>query len=129
MFERFRLSNLSRNYRQRGGSTELARDKKQQRQQCVTVLFLDDITHTFRIEKRAKGSELLDQVFHYLELSERDYFGLLFPQKPGDVVRWVDAQKQFKKQCSSVCLDNDAVPLLEFRVKVNTTLVEVLEVY
>ncbi|BFF98412.1 tyrosine-protein phosphatase non-receptor type 4 [Drosophila madeirensis] len=119
MFERFRLSNLSRNFRLRGGSSELARDKKnqQQRQQCVTVLFLDDITHTFRLEKRAKGSELLDQVFQYLELSERDYFGLLFPQKPGDVVRWVDAQKQFKKQCSSVTLDNDAVPLLEFRVK------------
>ncbi|SPP84815.1 tyrosine-protein phosphatase non-receptor type 4 [Drosophila guanche] len=119
MFERFRLSNLSRNFRLRGGSSELARDKKnqQQRQQCVTVLFLDDITHTFRLEKRAKGSELLEQVFQYLELSERDYFGLLFPQKPGDVVRWVDAQKQFKKQCSSVTLDNDAVPLLEFRVK------------
>lgn len=50
MFERFRLGNLSRNYRLRGASTELARDKKQQRQQCVTVLFLDDITHTFRIE-------------------------------------------------------------------------------
>ncbi|EDW76939.1 uncharacterized protein Dwil_GK13061 [Drosophila willistoni] len=119
MFERFRLSNLSRNYRLRGASTDLARDKKnqQRQQQCVTVLFLDDITHTFRLEKRAKGSELLDQVFQYLELSERDYFGLLFPQKPGDVVRWVDAQKQFKKQCSSVSLDNDAVPLLEFRVK------------
>ncbi|XP_016955013.1 tyrosine-protein phosphatase non-receptor type 4 [Drosophila biarmipes] len=118
MFERFRLSNLTRTFRLRGGGPELARDKKNpQRQQCVTVLFLDDITHTFRIEKRAKGSELLDQVFQYLELSERDYFGLLFPQKPGDVVRWVDAQKQFKKQCSSVSLDNDAVPLLEFRVK------------
>lgn len=50
MFERFRLSNLSKSYRQRGASSELARDKKQQRQQCVTVLFLDDITHTFRIE-------------------------------------------------------------------------------
>ncbi|KAH8345782.1 hypothetical protein KR067_004321 [Drosophila pandora] len=118
MFERFRLSNLSRYIRLRAGGPELARDKKNtQRQQCVTVLFLDDITHTFRIERRAKGSELLEQVFQYLELSERDYFGLLFPQKPGDVVRWVDAQKQFKKQCSSVPLDNDSVPLLEFRVK------------
>lgn len=37
-------------------------------------------------QRRAKGSELLEQVFQYLELSERDYFGLLFPQKPGDVV-------------------------------------------
>ncbi|XP_037939392.1 tyrosine-protein phosphatase non-receptor type 4 isoform X2 [Teleopsis dalmanni] len=114
MLERFRLSNLSSRFRFRG--TELARDKKQ-RQQCVTVLFLDDTTHTFRIEKRAKGSEILNQVFQFLELSEKDYFGLLFPQKPGDVVRWVDPHKQFKKQCGSVALDNDAVPLLEFRVK------------
>ncbi|KAI9587791.1 tyrosine-protein phosphatase non-receptor type 4 isoform X1 [Glossina fuscipes] len=113
MLERFRLSNLS-HYRFR--STELARDKKQ-RQQCVTVLFLDDTTHTFRIEKRAKGVDLLEQVYQFLELSERDYFGLLFPSKPGDVVRWVDAQKLFKKQCNNIALDNDSVPLLEFRVK------------
>lgn len=51
MFERFRLNNLTRTFRLRGGGPELARDKKTpQRQQCVTVLFLDDITHTFRIE-------------------------------------------------------------------------------
>ncbi|XP_075164725.1 protein tyrosine phosphatase Meg isoform X1 [Haematobia irritans] len=114
MLERFRLSNLSRQYRLR--SAELARDKKQ-KQQCVTVLFLDDTTHTFRIEKRSKGGDLLEEVYQFLELSERDYFGLLFPSKPGDVVRWVDAQKLFKKQCNSVALDNEAVPLLEFRVK------------
>lgn len=114
MLERFRLGGLSGTYRIR--SAELARDKKQ-RQQCVTVLFLDDSTHTFRIDKRAKGSELLDQVFQFLELSEKDYFGLLFPQKPGDVVRWVDAHKQFKKQWNSSSLDPDSVPILEFRVK------------
>ncbi|XP_037818072.1 tyrosine-protein phosphatase non-receptor type 4 isoform X1 [Lucilia sericata] len=114
MLERFRLCNLSRHCRLR--STELARDKKQ-RQQCVTILFLDDTTQTFRIEKRAKGGDLLEQVYQFLELSERDYFGLLFPTKPGDVVRWVDAQKPFKKQCNSIAWDNDTVPLLEFRVK------------
>ncbi|XP_059217198.1 tyrosine-protein phosphatase non-receptor type 3 isoform X3 [Stomoxys calcitrans] len=54
MLERFRLSNLSRHYRLR--STELAREKKQ-KQQCVTVLFLDDTTHTFRIED-SNGKEL-----------------------------------------------------------------------
>lgn len=60
MFERFRLSNLSKSYRQRGASSDLARDKKQQRQQCVTVLFLDDITHTFRIDvsKRLEHAHL-----------------------------------------------------------------------
>ncbi|XP_004519043.1 tyrosine-protein phosphatase non-receptor type 4 [Ceratitis capitata] len=115
MLERFRLGNLSGNCRLQ--REELARDKKQQRQQCVTVLLLDDTAHTFRIEKRAKGSELLNQVFQFLELSERDYFGLLFPQKPGDVVRWVDAHKQFKKQCTNLALDNDAIQTLEFRVK------------
>lgn len=58
MLERFRLSNLSRHYRLR--STELARDKKQ-RQQCVTVLFLDDATHTFRIEVSFPISSLLSK--------------------------------------------------------------------
>jgi len=59
MFERFRLSNLTRTFRLRGGGPELARDKKNpQRQQCVTVLFLDDITHTFRIEVRPHLADL-----------------------------------------------------------------------
>lgn len=39
-----------------------------------------------KLQKRAKGSELLDQVFHHVELSEKDYFGLQFVQQPGDVV-------------------------------------------
>lgn len=115
MFDRIRLVRLSGNYSIR--TPDLARDKKQ-RTQCVTVLFLDDSTHTFRIEKRAKGSDILDEVFHNLELTERDYFGLLFPQKPGDVVRWVNPNKSFKKQwnhCSSG--DPDSIPFLEFRVK------------
>lgn len=53
MLERFRWSNLSATYRLR--SAELARDKKQ-RQQCVTVLFLDDTTHTFRIEVSSQSA-------------------------------------------------------------------------
>lgn len=113
MLERLRLGGLSGTYRSR--SAELARDKKP-RTISVTVLFLDDSTYTFHIEKRAKGAELLDQVFQYLELTERDYFGLLFPQKPGDVVRWVDSNKSFKKQWSNF-READTVPLLEFKVK------------
>lgn len=56
MLERFRLSNLGANCRLR--SEELARDKKQQRQQCVTVLLLDDTTHTFRIEVSGISSQI-----------------------------------------------------------------------
>lgn len=40
----------------------------------------------FSLQKKAKGSDLLDQVFQHVELSEKDYFGLQFVQQPGDVV-------------------------------------------
>lgn len=113
MLDRLRLGGLSGTYRIR--SAELARDKKQ-RTISITVLFLDDSTNTFQIKKRSKGTELLDQVFQYLELTEKDYFGLLFQQKPVDVVRWVDPNKSFQKQWSNI-REPDTVPLLEFRVK------------
>lgn len=60
-------------------STELARDRKIRTLPC-TVLFLNDTQHTFHLDKRAKGGDLLEEVFSYLELSERDYFGLQFTQ-------------------------------------------------
>lgn len=44
----------------------------------VTVKFLDDTERTFDVEKRAKGSALLDQVYQHLELVEKDYFGLQY---------------------------------------------------
>lgn len=78
MLERVRIGGFSGTYKVR--SAELARDKKAQTK-AVTVLFLDESTHTFQLEKKAKGSDLLDLVFHHLELSERDYFGLQFSPK------------------------------------------------
>lgn len=83
MLERVRLGGFSGTYRIR--SAELARDRKL-RTINVSVLFLDDSTHTFHIEKRSKGSELLDLVFQHLELSERDYFGLQFKKSAADVI-------------------------------------------
>lgn len=38
------------------------------------------------LQKRAKGGDLLNQVFEHLELYEKDYFGLQYIQQPGDVV-------------------------------------------
>ncbi|XP_035910258.1 tyrosine-protein phosphatase non-receptor type 4 [Anopheles stephensi] len=76
MLERVRFGGFSGTYKVRGA--ELARDRKTQTKP-VTVLFLDESTHTFHLDKRAKGAELLDQVFQHVELSERDYFGLQFP--------------------------------------------------
>lgn len=85
MLERVRIGGFSGTYKVR--SAELARDKKAASSpaasttKAVTVLFLDDTTHTFQLEKKAKGHELLEQVFRHLELSERDYFGLQFQPK------------------------------------------------
>ncbi|XP_057666991.1 tyrosine-protein phosphatase non-receptor type 4 isoform X1 [Diorhabda carinulata] len=71
----------------------------------ITVKFLDDTEHVFHIEKRAKGSTLLEQVYHHLELVEKDYFGLQFsdngnlPGKRSSAwMRWLDLSKSIKKQ-------------------------------
>lgn len=37
------------------------------------------------LQKKAKGSELLDKVFQHLELTESDYFGLKFCQNESEV--------------------------------------------
>ncbi|XP_055609256.1 tyrosine-protein phosphatase non-receptor type 4 [Uranotaenia lowii] len=143
MLERVRIGGFSGTYKVR--SAELARDRKTQTK-SVTVLFLDDSTQTFQLEKKAKGSELLDLVFQHLELSERDYFGLQFQPKcannaaivlNGDSQggdggtlgrsvlvnggRWLDPNKPFRKQWNAVRLSGEASPLLIFRVKFYVT--------
>lgn len=82
MFERFG-SGLSGTYRIT--DAELAKDKKV-RCVSISVQLLDDTSKVFQIEKKAKGNQLLDLVFNFLELSERDYFGLQFCYSPDVVV-------------------------------------------
>lgn len=79
------------------------------RQKTLTFFFFD-----FFFQKRAKGSELLDNVFQHLELSERDYFGLQFTLQPNDVVRWINPNKILRKQWPNRELPSQ----LYFRVKV-----------
>jgi tyrosine-protein phosphatase non-receptor type 4 len=70
------------------------------------VSFLDDTTHAFDLDKKAKGSALLDLVFSHLDIGEREYFGLVFNDNGGpmpighspDVMRWLDPQKLVRKQ-------------------------------
>lgn len=85
-------------------ATELARDRSL-KTLSATVIFLDDSQHTFHLEKRAKGQELLDMVFQHLELVEKDYFGLQFSDNGmapsaanSDIMRWLDPIKLVKKQ-------------------------------
>lgn len=108
MLEKLRIGRLSGSIKTRNAA-ELAREKKVSTI-GVTVLFLDDTINTFVIDvswpflsgtkanwaqtkivllflqKRAKGGDLLSQVFEHLELYEKDYFGLQYTQQPGDVV-------------------------------------------
>ncbi|XP_026327235.1 tyrosine-protein phosphatase non-receptor type 4 [Hyposmocoma kahamanoa] len=85
-------------------ASELARDRKLNIFN-IAVQFLDDSQHVFQIEKKAKGSVLLDQVYQHIELIERDYFGLQFTENGSapcatntEITRWLDANKSVKKQ-------------------------------
>ncbi|KAK9883579.1 hypothetical protein WA026_001755 [Henosepilachna vigintioctopunctata] len=81
----------------------------------LTIHFLDDTEHVFHIEKRSKGSTLLDLVYQHLELVEKDYFGLQYPDaKAGsktECMVWLDPSKALKKQLASLQTD------LYFKVK------------
>ena len=83
---KFQITGLSGNYRIT--DAELAKDKKV-RCVSVNVQMLDDSCTVFQLEKKAKGYQLLDQVFSHLELSERDYFGLQFCYSSDIVVCYI----------------------------------------
>lgn len=83
MPEKNSLGSLSGSYRTR--LAELARERRN-RTLKATVLFLDDTTQIFEIDKRSKGSKLLHAVFQHLELQESDYFGLEFQHQQDGVV-------------------------------------------
>ncbi|VDN12483.1 unnamed protein product [Dibothriocephalus latus] len=58
------------------------------------VVFLDDKSELFKVDKHARGQLLLDLVFEFLELLERDFFGLQFSDytcNPGPIVVRVGA--------------------------------------
>lgn len=71
------------------------------------VIFLDETSHHFLLDKKAKGGHLLDLVFDHLDIREREYFGLMFndtgdrhiPEGHApDVMRWLDPVKPLRKQ-------------------------------
>ena len=92
----------------------------------ATVVFLDDSTHSFTLDKKAKGQDLLNVVFQHLELTERDYFGLVFTENSvtlpsghaPDVTRWLDPAKSVRKQMR---VKGVAPVTLHFRVKFYVT--------
>ncbi|CAH1238467.1 PTPN4 [Branchiostoma lanceolatum] len=78
-------------------ASEIARDKHRPEVQCQ-VYMLDDTVQTFKVFKKDKGGVLLDKVFKYLDLVERDYFCLMFQDDIPEQMRWLDAHKPIRKQ-------------------------------
>ncbi|KRZ80363.1 Tyrosine-protein phosphatase 1 [Trichinella papuae] len=93
-----------------------------------TVHFLDGSQHDFELEKHALGQDLLNLSFEYLELLEKDYFGLQFTDLmpgPDSMVnislfsvffkiyfqRWLEPTKSIRKQMQCPPY------ILHFRVK------------
>ena len=89
------------------------------------VIFLDETSHSFVLDKKCRGAALIERVFNHLELTEREYFGLIFNDAGGtlppghtpgiirifilkskgmteifltDMMRWLDPQKPVRKQ-------------------------------
>ncbi|GMT18397.1 hypothetical protein PFISCL1PPCAC_9694 [Pristionchus fissidentatus] len=74
-----------------------------QRTISCRVFFLDGSEHQFSLPRQARGGELLDRVYDYLEIVERDYFGLQFlslldPGEDTQQRKWMDAEKSIRKQ-------------------------------
>uniref|UniRef100_A0A1I8GRW2 protein-tyrosine-phosphatase n=1 Tax=Macrostomum lignano TaxID=282301 RepID=A0A1I8GRW2_9PLAT len=88
------------------GSYHVARTEAASRQEpanqvrCI-VIFLDDTHTSFDVDRKCKGQALLDSVFEYLELLERDYFGLEFQDEPNSK-HWLDPTKPLRKQLKHV---------------------------
>lgn len=71
------FSGSSGTYHVRASELAAQRDRKL-KALSATVIFLDDTEQCFQLEKRAKGSVLLELVYQHLELVEKDYFGLQY---------------------------------------------------
>ncbi|EDO33626.1 predicted protein [Nematostella vectensis] len=70
-------------------------------QTTVKVCMLDDSVVKFDIEPKVKGDILYKQVYEYLNLDEREYFGLSYYDK-SDNLFWLDQLKPIKKQVKEI---------------------------
>ncbi|XP_064617281.1 band 4.1-like protein 5 isoform X2 [Liolophura sinensis] len=61
------------------------------------VILLDGADLSVDVPKKAEGSSLLEQVFYYLDIIEKDYFGLQYTDAH-NVNHWLDPTKPIKKQ-------------------------------
>lgn len=108
MSARFRLP-AGRTYNVR--ASEQARDRQSTEVVC-SILLLDNTVQAFHVNKHDPGQALLDVVFKFLDLTERDYFGLQLADDSCENPRWLDPNKLIRKQ-----LKRGSPHSLSFRVK------------
>ncbi|GAA50379.1 tyrosine-protein phosphatase non-receptor type 4 [Clonorchis sinensis] len=91
-----------------GGSYNVAEAEQSQHTFYVdtivcNVYLLDSTCVAFKVDKHCRGQSLLDLTFDYLELLERDFFGLVFNARHSrgeTILKWLDPTKVVGKQCS-----------------------------
>lgn len=85
--------------RRRGPRTPELGPAPARKKNCLTctVILLDGTDYTVEINKKATGHDLFEQVVYYLDLVEKEYFGLQFTDAH-NVNHWVDPTKPLKKQ-------------------------------
>ncbi|XP_073491097.1 tyrosine-protein phosphatase non-receptor type 4-like [Aquarana catesbeiana] len=108
MSARFRLP-AGKSYNVR--ASEQARDRQSTEVVC-NILLLDNTVQAFRVSKHEDGQALLDLVFKFLDLTERDYFGLQLADDSSENPKWLDPNKLIRKQ-----LKRGSPHSLNFRVK------------
>ncbi|XP_056123277.1 FERM domain-containing protein 5 [Rhinichthys klamathensis goyatoka] len=75
-------------------------DRTLDREFNCTVRLLDDSEYTCTVQRDAKGQWLFEQVCHYLNLLEKDYFGIRFVD-PDKQRHWLEFSKPITKQMRS----------------------------
>ncbi|XP_061430430.1 tyrosine-protein phosphatase non-receptor type 4-like isoform X2 [Lethenteron reissneri] len=79
---------------------------------ACSVSLLDGSRHVFAVNKQENAQMLLDYVCTYLQLAERNFFGLQIPGEGKAGPKWLDPSKPIKKQ-----LGKGSSTVLSFRVK------------
>ncbi|XP_032242658.2 tyrosine-protein phosphatase non-receptor type 4 isoform X1 [Nematostella vectensis] len=103
MSRKFRSASHSGMYSVRGSELARTGNTNPQKIRCVVEL-LDDSEFIIDVDKNAKGTVLLNEVFRHLDIQEKHYFGLQYvSDSPDNMVggakeQWLQDDKIIRKQ-------------------------------
>lgn len=73
----------------------------------------DSIKRFSLLQRKAKGQDLFDKVCEFINLAEKDYFGLNFVDRHGYTV-WIENEKRLSKQVKSESIHDTLCIMLYF---------------